>query len=68
MMLGCLLFSTTPMGVRKITSPPSCVKKRRARKKKGGWVFAFQAYRWAPSSVGHGLSGNTLKVFKVFYI
>lgn len=41
---GVLVFSTTPTGVKKITSPPGGVKRRRTRKKKGGgWVFAFQA-------------------------
>lgn len=57
LMVGWLFSPLPPMVVKKITSPPSCVKKRRTRKKKGGWVF--QAYRLAPSRVGHGLSRNT---------
>ena len=53
------------MGVRKITSPPSCVKRRRTRKKKGmDGCSRFTAYRLAPSIERHGLNGNTLKVLK----
>lgn len=60
---GVVVFSATPMGVRKITSPPSCVKREgHGRKKGGGCVFAFHSL--APSVVGHGLSGNTLQVLK----
>ena len=33
---GCLFSLPTPWHVKKITSPPSCVKKRRTRKKNGG--------------------------------
>nr|DAQ38977.1 MAG TPA: protein of unknown function DUF393 [Caudoviricetes sp.] len=36
--VGVVVFSTTPTGVRKITSPPSGVKRRRTRKKNGGWM------------------------------
>lgn len=40
---GWLFSPPTPWHVRKITSPPSGVKKRRTRKKNGcGCVFAFQ--------------------------
>ena len=63
------VFSTTPMGVKKITSPPSCVKKEKdTKEKKGGVCSRFKAYRLAPSVEGHRLSRNTFKVFKVFYI
>lgn len=33
---GCLFSLPTPWHVKKITSPPSCVKRRRTRKKNGG--------------------------------
>ena len=35
---GCLCFSSTPTGVRKITSPPSGVKRRKDTKEKWGSV------------------------------
>lgn len=43
-MVGCLFSPLSPMGVRKITSPPSGVKKEEGhgRKMGGGCVFAFQ--------------------------
>lgn len=51
------------MGVKKITSPPSCVKREGHERKKGsGCVFAFHSL--APSAKGHRLSRNTLKVLK----
>lgn len=66
-MVGCLFSPLPPMGVRKITSPPSCVKKRRTRKKNGGeCVLALPSL--ALSAVGHSQNVYTLKVFKVFYI
>uniref|UniRef100_A0AB39CF18 Secreted protein n=1 Tax=Cutibacterium phage vB_CacS-HV1 TaxID=3236917 RepID=A0AB39CF18_9CAUD len=41
---GVVVFHPPLLCVRKITSPPSCVKKKKDTKEKrgGGWVFAFQ--------------------------
>ena len=65
-MPGCLFSLPTPWHVKKITSPPSCVKRRRTRKKNGGWV-RVRVSRLSASRLAlkeHGLSGNTLKVLK----
>ncbi|QPB11588.1 hypothetical protein [Cutibacterium phage PAVL20] len=66
-MVGWLFSPLPPHGCEKDhIAPQLCQKKKDTKEKGGGWVFAFHSL--APSGVGHGLSGNTLKVFKVFYI
>lgn len=69
---GCLergrvvVFYPTLWLVRKITSPPSGVKRRRTRKKNEGEGVSVSGL--ALSGVGHSHKVYALKVFKVFYI
>lgn len=38
MCAGVFVFSATPWHVKNITSPPSCVKKKKDTKEKWGWM------------------------------
>lgn len=68
-MPGWLFSPPTPMGVRKITSPPGGVKRRRTRKKNGGGcVFAFQGLALGAQRCRTQAKQEHLIGFKVFYI